>query len=152
MRWEGPDGYWASDDASLTDMDRVHKWLSLESYWAAGRPYDVMVRAVENSLVVGLFTADGEQAGFSRYVTDYATFGWLCDVFIDSAHRGHGLGSFLVRTAVGHPAVRDLRQILATEPGRSLYQRHGFDWLASPQRWMERQRQATAAGEAAAGR
>ena len=87
MRWEGPDGYWASDDASLTDIKRVHKWLSLESYWAAGRPYDVMVRAVENSLVVGLYTAEGEQAGFSRLVTDYATFGWLCDVFIDPAHR-----------------------------------------------------------------
>ena len=42
MRWEGPDGYWASDDAALTDIGRVHKWLSEESYWAAGRPYEVM--------------------------------------------------------------------------------------------------------------
>ena len=138
MRWEGPDGYWASDDAALTDIGRVHKWMSEESYWAAGRPYEVMLRAVENSLVVGLFTAVGEQAGFSRFVTDYATFAWLCDVFVDSSHRGHGAGSFLVRTAVTHPAVRDLRQVLATQPGRSLYRRHGYDELASPERWMER--------------
>ena len=103
-----------------------------------GPPYEVMLRAVENSLVVGLFTADGEQAGFSRFVTDYATFAWLCDVFVDSSHRGHGAGSFLVRTAVTHPAVRDLRQVLATQPGRSLYRRHGYDELASPERWMER--------------
>jgi GNAT superfamily N-acetyltransferase len=97
-----------------------------------------MVRAVENSLVVGLYTAEGEQAGFSRFVTDYATFAWLCDVFIDSSHRGHGAGSFLVRTAVTHPAVRGIRQVLATQPGRSLYRRHGYDELASPDRWMER--------------
>ena len=46
MRWEGPDGYWASDDAALTDLGRVHKWMSEESYWAAGRPYEVMVREI----------------------------------------------------------------------------------------------------------
>ncbi len=138
MRWEGPDGYFASDDAALTDIEQVHKWMSAESYWAAGRPYQVMVRAVENSLVVGLYSADGGQAGFARFVTDYATFGWLCDVFVDAAHRGHGLGSFLVRTAVDHPAVRDLRQVLATAPERTLYRRLGFGNLVSPDRWQER--------------
>ena len=138
MRWEGPDGYWASDDAALTDIGRVHKWLSEESYWAAGRPCEVMLRALENSLVVGLFTADGEQAGFSRFVTDYATFAWLCDVFVDPAHQGHGLGSFLVETAVGHPAVAAVPQVLATEPGRTLYTRHGYAALGRPERWMER--------------
>ena len=103
-----------------------------------------MARAVENSLVVGLYTADGEQAGFARFVTDYATFAWLCDVFIDSAHRGHGLGSFLVRTAVDHPAVRDLRQVLATAPERTIYRRHGYRSLASPDRWQERVGQRSA--------
>ena len=38
MRWAGPDGYFADDDASLVDIDLVHKWMSDESYWAAGRP------------------------------------------------------------------------------------------------------------------
>ena len=71
-------------------------------------------------------------------MTDYATFAWLCDVFVDSAHRGRGLGSFLVRTAIGHPAVRDLRQVLATAPERSLYRRLGYGNLVSPERWMER--------------
>jgi GNAT superfamily N-acetyltransferase len=138
MRWDGPDGYFASDDAALVDIKRVHKWMSEESYWAAGRSSEVMVRAVENSLVVGLYTADGDQAGFARFVTDYATFGWLCDVFIDSAHRSHGLGSFLVRAAVDHPAVRDLRQVLATTPERTLYRQVGYGGLRNPERWQER--------------
>jgi GNAT superfamily N-acetyltransferase len=144
MRWDGPGGYFASDDAALVDIKRVHKWMSEESYWAAGRSSEVMVRAVENSLVIGLYTADGEQAGVARFVTDYATFGWLCDVFIDSAHRCHCLGSFLVRAAVDHPAVRDLRQVLATTPERTLYRQVGYGDLRNPERWQERPAQRNA--------
>jgi GNAT superfamily N-acetyltransferase len=97
-----------------------------------------MARAVENSLVLGLYSAEGTQVGFARFVTDYATFAWLCDVFVDAAHRDRGLGAFLVDTAVGHPDVRGVRQILAAEPGRSLYARFGYRPLAHPERWMER--------------
>lgn len=138
MRWEGPDGYWVSDDRSLLDVPRVHAWMSGESYWAAGRPYDVMARSIEHSLCFGLYGPDGTQAGFARYVSDYATFAWLCDVFVDSAHRGHGLGVFLVRTVTGHPDVSGVRQLLMADPGRRLYRQQGFGPLISPERWMER--------------
>ncbi len=138
MKWPGPDGYWASDEHGLIDAERVHAWISGESYWAEGRPRDAMLKAIENSLVIGLYSASGTQVGFARFVTDYATFAWLCDVFVDSAHRGHRLGTFLVETAVSHPDVRGLRQILAAEPGRTLYARFGFHPLNRPERWMER--------------
>lgn len=138
MRWEGPDGYWASDDPALVDVSLVHAWLSRESYWAEGRPRDVVARSIKHSLVVGLYSADGLQAGFARFVTDYATFAWLCDVFVDSAHRSRGLGTFLAEAAISHPDVRGLRQLLATTPERTLYLRHGYTPLASPERWMER--------------
>ncbi len=36
MRWDGPDGYFADDDVALVDIKRVHRWMSEESYWAAG--------------------------------------------------------------------------------------------------------------------
>jgi GNAT superfamily N-acetyltransferase len=71
-------------------------------------------------------------------VTDRATFAWLCDVFVAAEHRGNGVGSFLVQTAVGHPDVVGIRQLLMATPGRSLYRRHGFGDLDSPERWMER--------------
>lgn len=137
MRWEGSDGYWISDDTSLVDVARVHAWISGESYWAKGRSRDVMARAIERSLVIGLYCADGTQAGFARFVTDKATFAYLCDVFVDSAHRGHGLGTFLAETAIGHPDVRGLHQLLATAPERTLYRRLGFGPLGSSQRWLE---------------
>ena len=116
----------------------MHTWISRESYWAEGRPREVMIRAIENSLVIGLYEADGMQVGFARVVTDYATYAWICDVFIDSARRAHRLGTFLVETTVSHPDVRGLRQILMGEPGRALYERCGFRPLAKPERWMER--------------
>ncbi|HEX4061067.1 MAG TPA: GNAT family N-acetyltransferase [Streptosporangiaceae bacterium] len=138
MRWDGPDGYWVSDDRSLLDVPRVHAWISGESYWAAGRPQEVMARSIEHSLCLGLYDPGGAQAGFARFVTDHATFAWLCDVFVDSAHRGRGLGVFLVQTAIGHPQVRDVRQLLMADPGRQLYRQQGFGPLISPERWMER--------------
>jgi GNAT superfamily N-acetyltransferase len=143
VRWPGPDGYWASDDRSLVDLDLVNGWISRESYWARGRPREVIARSIEYSLVVGLYSGQGAQAGFARFVTDYATFAWLCDVFVDPVHRGHGLGSFLVDVAVSHPQVRDIRQVLSTAPERTLYRRHGFQALATPERWMERLGAAT---------
>lgn len=37
-----------------------------------------------------------EQAGFGRVVTDRATFGYLCDVFVLEPHRGRGLSKWLM--------------------------------------------------------
>ena len=138
MRWAGPDGYWASDEPGLIDVVLVHSWMSREAYWAQGRSYEVMATAIENSLVIGLYSAEGTQVGFARFVTDQATFAWMCDVFVDAAHRDRGLGAFLVETAADHPAVRGVRQMLAAEPGRSLYRRLGYVPLRSPERWLER--------------
>ena len=145
MKWEGPAGYWVSDERSLVDVDLVHGWMSRESYWAAGRSREQMSRSIEHSLVLGLYTAEGQQAGFARFVTDRATFAWLCDVFVAAEHRGSGAGSFLVQTAIGHPDVADIRQLLMAHPGRSLYRRHGFGDLVSPERWMERRAPSAAA-------
>jgi GNAT superfamily N-acetyltransferase len=138
MRVSGPGGYWTSDDPALVDVARVHQWMSEESYWARGVARDVMERAIEHSLSVGLYAPDGMQVGYARLVTDQATFAWLCDVFVDPAHRGHGLGSFLVAQAIGHPDVADIRQVLMAEPGRTIYRRLGYDDLLRPERWMER--------------
>ena len=141
MRWTGPDGYWVSDDRDLVDVARVHLWLSTLSYWAEGRPYDVVARSIAESLVLGLYRPDDIQVGFCRWVTDYSTFAWLGDVFVDPEVRGGGLGKFLVQTATDHPAVRDVRlQLLGTRDAHGLYRRYGFESVREPQRWMERRR------------
>ena len=152
VRAAGPDGYWASDEPSCLDVRRVHAWISGESYWAAGRSHEVMARSIEHSLVLGLYTADGAQAGFATLVTDRATFAWLRDVFVDAAHRDRGLGTFLASAATSHPDLVGIRQVLMVEPGRSLYRRLGFGALISPERWMERPGSTTPGQAASAAR
>jgi hypothetical protein len=72
--WQGPDGYWVSDDDERIDVALVHEWLSTLSYWAQGRPRQTTDKAIARSLNLGLYDADGAQAGFCRWVTDGATF------------------------------------------------------------------------------
>lgn len=141
MRWDGPDGYWVSDDRTLFDDARVHLWLSTLSYWAQGRPYEVVVRSFDESLPLGLYAPDGTQAGCCRWVTDYSTFAWLADVFVDPAFRGAGLGKFIAQAATSHPAVQDLPlQLLGTRDAHGLYRQYGFVDVPEPERWMERRR------------
>jgi GNAT superfamily N-acetyltransferase len=122
---------------TLLDIGAVHRWLSTLSYWAEGRPRPTTERAIARSLNLGLYAAAGAQAGFCRWVTDGATFAWLCDVFIDPTHRGNGLGVFLVQTATAHPEVRGLRFLLGTKDAHGLYRKFGFESIASPERLME---------------
>jgi GNAT superfamily N-acetyltransferase len=130
-----------SDDPALVDVERVHTWLSTLSYWAQGRPLEVVARSIEGSLPLGLYGPDGTQAGFCRWVTDHATFAWLADVFVDPTLRGTGLGKFLVQIATAHPAVQDLPlQLLGTRDAHGLYRQYGFVDVPEPERWMERRR------------
>jgi GNAT superfamily N-acetyltransferase len=132
--------YLISTDPARLDVVAVHRFISEESYWAQGRAYEVQRRAIEHSaLVIGAYTAAGEQVGFARMVTDLATWAWLCDVYVVTEHRGGGLGTAMVRTIVDHPAVADIRwQFLATRDAHDLYAKFGYRALDDPARWMHR--------------
>jgi len=128
--------YTISTDPRCLDAGAVERFLS-HSYWAAGIPPDTLRRSLAGSLCFGLFHG-GEQVGFARVVTDRATFAWLCDVWIEEAHRGAGLGQWLVETVVGHPDLQGLRRfLLATRDAHSLYARCGFRPPVRPDAFME---------------
>ncbi len=133
--------YLISTDPDRLDLDIIHRWISEESYWARGRSRKTVVAAVQASLNFGVYTEAGEMVGAARVVTDSATFAWLCDVFVLDEHRGHGLGKALVAAAVEHPQLADLQRIiLATSDAHKLYAPYGFELMAHPERWMERNR------------
>jgi len=134
------DGYLISSDPARLDLDLIHRWLSEDSYWARGRTRETVERSVPPSVNFGAYTADGEMVGAARVVTDFATFGWLCDVFVLDEHRGRGLGIALVEAVVTHPDLRHLkRMILATADAHSLYERFGFEPMGDPEgKWMIR--------------
>lgn len=127
-----------TDDQGSLDLHLIHRWLSEESYWAQGRTIEVVAKSIERSVSLGCFSPLDAQVGFARWVTDGATFGWLCDVYVDEAFRGQGLGKFIVETAINHPEVRDIRLLLlGTRDAHELYRRVGFVEVSEPQGWME---------------
>ncbi len=133
------DNYTISTDPARLDIDVIYHFLTTGSYWAQNRPLEVVKRSIENSLNFGVY-CDNHQVGFARVVTDYATFAWLCDVYIDPQARGAGLGKWLVECIVNHPDLKGLRRLLlATRDAHELYRKYGgFTELANPERWMEK--------------
>lgn len=138
MEWRNGDGYAISDDPKRVDRQAVWSFLRT-SYWSPGIAPETVSRGIDHSLVFSLLAPDGAQAGFARAVTDRARFAWLADVFVLDAHRGRGLGVWLVKTALDHPDLRGLRIMLGTADAHGLYERFGFRHV-DPGRLMERQR------------
>ena len=139
------DGYVLSGAAEMVDVDRVHQWLAKESYWAKNRPRDVIAQSITNSVPYSIL-AGGDQVAFARVVTDDTTFGSICDVFVDTAHRGRGLGTWLIDTIVEDMTDRGiLRLLLATKDAHEVYRRSGFTELEGPGRFMEIDRRPTRA-------
>lgn len=124
--------------ADEMDVDAVHAYLSGESYWARGIPRQVVARAIQHSLCVGVF--DGAaQVAFARAVTDRATYAYLADVYVLEGYRGRGLGKWIMETLVTHPNLQGLRRwSLMTKDAHGLYAQFGFTPLAQPDRSMER--------------
>jgi len=130
-------GFIISTDKSLIDFETVYNYLNDDSYWAQGIPRDRMKRAIENSICFGIYH-NGKQAGFTRVVTDMATFGYICDVFILPEYRRLGLSKWLMQTIMQYPEFQGLRRwSLATLDAHGLYQQFGFTELSKPQNWME---------------
>jgi GNAT superfamily N-acetyltransferase len=129
-----------STDPSLLDVPAIHRWLSEESYWVPGIPLDVVRRGIEGSLNFGLYAEGGKrQAGLARIITDYATFAYVCDVFVLDEYRGRGLGVWLMECVAAHPRLQGLRRwMLGTKDAHGLYEKTGFTAVAAPDRWMEK--------------
>jgi GNAT superfamily N-acetyltransferase len=135
-------GFLFSTDKSKLNFAYIHKFLSEKSYWAKGVPLDIIKKSVEHSLAIGVYHIEnGEQTqvGFARLVTDFATFGYLADVFIDESWRKRGLSKKMMDFIFGMPELKYFRRfILATADAHGLYEQFGFTALKNPQRFMEK--------------
>ncbi len=132
------DGLEIDDDPARVDPDATFDLVVGQGYWANDRSREQVARSIPASWCFGVY--DGaEQVGFARVVTDRVTFAWVCDVIVDEAHRGRGIGHWLMRTvtdAVAATGVR--RQILATLDAHEVYRAMGYRELAHAERWMEK--------------
>src|SRR5512139_2154756 len=95
------DRFIISTDPDRLDHDVIADMLT-RTYWASGRPREHTERALQNSLVFGVYDGD-QQIGMARVITDYAIIAYLCDVFILENYRANGIGKWLMKTIFSHP-------------------------------------------------
>lgn len=148
--------YLVTDEPGLVDVAVWHAYLQ-RSYWASGMPIELLRKACEHSLCVGVYelatTASGDRestgsaesaekpamVGGGRVVTDRATYAYLSDVFVLEEHRGRGLSKAMMDVIMSHPDLQGLRRFaLFTRDAHELYRRYGFDACAKPELYMER--------------
>ena len=125
-----------STDKTKLDVGYIHHFLAQESYWAKNIPIEIVKQSIEGSLCFGVYHQN-KQIGFARVITDYATFGYLADVFIDKDFRGKGLSKELMSFIMEQDSIKKLRRfMLATLDAHSLYEQFGFQKLEGDKRLM----------------
>ena len=128
--------YLYSSDKEKLDVNYIHHYLSEESYWAKNIPREIVQKSIDGSLCFGVYCQD-KQIGFARVITDYATFGYLADVFIDKHYRGKGLSKELMKFIMKQDVIKKLRRfMLATLDAHSLYTQFGFESQEGNKRLM----------------
>ena len=117
-------------DAKRTILDRYREVNQLlrQAYWAKDRDDQTMYRAIEHSQNFAVFETESDRlVGFARVVTDYATVFYLCDVYVEEAFRGRGLGKKLVEWIVVHEdKFVGINGLLKTRDAKKLYEEFGF--------------------------
>ena len=117
--------YTISTDPARLDLDVIHGFL-VRSYWAQGRTRERVARSIAASLPFGLYHGD-QQVGFARVLSDFVVLAFLADVFVLEAHRGKGLGVWLVEVVTTLPELRQVRRwLLGTRDAHGLYRQFGF--------------------------
>lgn len=131
------EGVVLSTDRTRLDINKVHHFLAVQSYWAKGQTREVLLQSIENSVALGLY-CEGQQIGFARIVTDFSRLAYLMDIFIDEAYRGRGLGTWLAEVVRSHPDLTHITKwMLNTSDAQAVYQRAGWNLALNPQNVME---------------
>ena len=125
-----------TDDKNQIDLDTVHQFLKT-TYWSKDIPKEIVQKAIDNSLSVGLLLED-QLIGFGRSITDYATFAYIADIYVKSEYRGRGYSKMIVQALLDKSGSEDLRRILlATSDAHGLYRKFDFKNLGKPQDFLE---------------
>ncbi|KAI8945185.1 hypothetical protein F4801DRAFT_147847 [Xylaria longipes] len=142
------DEFLVSTEHRLLQVDAVRSAMSPEvMWWAEAPPTDVLLKALHNSLCLGLYElpqstsqiagqSGPKQIGLMRVITDDVTFAYLTDVYVLPEYQGKGLGRWLLacldEVIKAWPHLR--RLIFMTSPGTlDLYKK-----ALGAENWSER--------------
>lgn len=124
--------------AEEQDVAVIHRFLSQESAWAKGIPFETVRESIKNSLNFGGLIG-ASQVAYARVVSDYATFAYLLDVFVLPEYRGKGYSAQLMAAVMEHSQLQGLRRfMLHTSTAHGLYAKYRFTPPARPETLMER--------------
>ncbi|KAH7254753.1 hypothetical protein NW759_011184 [Fusarium solani] len=101
--------YLISTDRTLLPIQKLQEvFASDELYWAKPLPAEAMREMLESSLCFGLYeqsqsdettsSSPPQFIGIARCITDYVTFIYLTDVWVDPKYQGQGLGTWLLKS------------------------------------------------------
>ena len=111
------------EDIDVRDVARLLK----QTYWANHRSLEQIEKSMRHSSCYGIRLEGGDRlVGFARVISDYATTYYLCDVIVDAAYRGQGLGTALVSHIEAQPEFAGLRGVLITRDAHALYAKFGY--------------------------
>jgi GNAT superfamily N-acetyltransferase len=131
------DEFLISTDPSKLDIPAIHRFLSIDSYWCKGIPFETVERSIRHSLNFGLYQGQ-DLIGFARVISDYATIAYLGDIYVLEAFRGRGLSKRLMEQVLAHPELQGLRRwMLLTASAHGLYEQFGFTPLANPANYLQ---------------
>ena len=115
-----------ADKMNLTEVLALLK----QTYWADTRSAEQVQKSMEHSQCYGVYLEEEKKlVGFARVITDFATTYYLCDVIIDTAYQGKGLGEALVSHIENAPLYAGLRGMLITRDAHGLYEKFGYQTL-----------------------
>ncbi|KAM0346328.1 hypothetical protein ACHAPU_005759 [Fusarium lateritium] len=100
------DSFFISTDPDLFSPPRLEQVFDSDDfYWANSVSSGAFREMINNSLAFGIYeephqditTSEPNLVGIARCVTDFVTFAYLTDVWVDPKQQGKGLGSWLIR-------------------------------------------------------
>ena len=120
------------------DIPLIHQFLATESYWARGLQFEALAKSLSHSLCFAGFVGE-KQVAFGRVITDFASFGYLKDIFVLPGERGRGYGKELVEAMLAKLDQEGVASLmLATRDAHSLYRKAGFEDVEGSARLMRR--------------
>ena len=100
--------------------------LLKQADWAPDRPKELVEESPRNSVNFVAFDEAGKLIGFARVVTDFVCIYYICDVIVDEAHRGVGIGKALINAIVSDERFAHMGALLKTKDAHGLYRQYGF--------------------------
>jgi N-acetylglutamate synthase-like GNAT family acetyltransferase len=142
--WE-KDGFTINTDKQYLDIDVIHHFLSVDSYWAKGISVESVRKSIDHSSICfGVYAGNpvrgkARQVGFVRATSDFVRFAYIMDVFILDEYRGRGLSKWLMNIVIEQSELKDAgKLLLCTNDAHGLYAQFGFKVIDNPEIYMER--------------